>query len=161
MSSLGRQEEMWPRETTARSGDIGEALDRHRQGQCLRVLQRSTAVCAEAKNMKSLAARTGSYGAGGQPMPGANATWNTNGQVLVSDVAARDVQAATSPANRIARARTKSWRFAGGGEGRRDAEAAKAKSLNGLTSKKPALSKLAAMWPRETTARSGDIATAY
>ena len=28
-----------------------------------------------------------------------------------------DVQAATSPANRIAHARTKSWRFAGGGSG--------------------------------------------
>jgi hypothetical protein len=93
------------------------ASDRHRQSQCLRVLQRSTAVRAEAKNMKSLAARTGSYGTGGQPMPGANAMWNTNGQVLVCDVAARDVQAATSPANQIAHARTKSWRFAGDGSG--------------------------------------------
>ena len=50
---------MWPRETTARSGDIGAASDRHRQSQCLRVLQRSTVVCAEAKNTKSLAARAG------------------------------------------------------------------------------------------------------
>jgi hypothetical protein len=33
----------------------------------------------------------------------------------VNDVAARDVQAATSPASRIAPARPKSWRFAGGG----------------------------------------------
>jgi len=37
---------------------------------------------------------------------------------VVRDVAARDVQAATSPANRMALARTKSWRFAGGGSGR-------------------------------------------
>ena len=93
------------------------ALDRHRQSQCLRVLQRSTAVCAGAKNTKSLAACAGSCGVGSQPMPGANAMWNTAGQVLLGDVAARDVQAATSPANRIAPARTKSWRFAGGGLG--------------------------------------------
>jgi len=45
--------------------------------------------------------------------------WHTNGQMLASDVVARDVQAATSPANRIAHARTKSWRFAGDGSGAR------------------------------------------
>jgi hypothetical protein len=50
---------MWPRETTARSGDIGAESDRHWQSQSLRVLQRSTAVRAEAKNTKSLAARIG------------------------------------------------------------------------------------------------------
>ena len=93
------------------------ASDCHRQSQCLRVLQRCTAVCAGAKNTKSLAACAGSCGVGSQPMPGANAMWNTGGQVLLGDVAARDVQAATSPANRIAPARTKSWRFAGGGLG--------------------------------------------
>jgi len=37
--------------------------------------------------------------------------------VLLGDVAVRDVQAATSPANRIAPAKTKSWRFAGDGSG--------------------------------------------
>jgi len=40
---------MWTRETTARSGDIGAESDRHCQSQSLRVLQRSTAVRAEAK----------------------------------------------------------------------------------------------------------------
>jgi hypothetical protein len=103
-----------PRLAAATSGAV---WDRHRQSQCLRVLQRSTAVCAGAKNTKSLAACAGSCGAGSQPMPGANAMWNTAGRVLLGDVAARDVQAATSPANRIAPARTKSWRFAGGGLG--------------------------------------------
>ena len=73
------------------------ASDRHRQSQCLRVLQRSTAVCAGAKNTKSLAARAGGCGAGGEPIPSANAVWHTNGHVSVSDVAARDVQAATPP----------------------------------------------------------------
>jgi hypothetical protein len=59
--------------------------------------------------------------------------WHTNGQMLVSDVAARDVQAATSRANQVAHAATKSWRFAGGGSGARGkADAAKAKSLEGL-----------------------------
>jgi hypothetical protein len=50
--------------------------------------------------------------------------------VLVSDVAARDVQAATSRAYQIARASTKSRVFAGAaaqGKG-----AAKSESLNGL-----------------------------
>ena len=108
---------MWPREPTARSDDIVAVSGRHWPSQCLRVLQRSTAVCAAAKNTKSLAARAGSCGAGSQPIPSTNAKWHTNGQMLVSDVAARDVQAATSPANRIAPARTKSWRFAGGGLG--------------------------------------------
>jgi hypothetical protein len=78
---------------------------------------KSTAVCAGAKNSKSLAARVSGYGAGSQPIPSANATWHTNGQVLMSDVAARDVQAATSPASRIARGGRKSWRFAGDGSG--------------------------------------------
>jgi len=64
---------MWPRETTARSGDIGAASDRPRQGQSLRVLQRSTAVCAAAKNAKSLAARAEGCGSGGQPVPSADA----------------------------------------------------------------------------------------
>jgi len=59
----------------------------------------------------------GGCSADSQPMPGASAMWNRNGQVLTSDVAARDVQAATSPAYWIANARTKSWRFAGGGSG--------------------------------------------
>jgi hypothetical protein len=36
-----------------RSGDIEWVSDHQRQGQCLRVLQRSTAVCDEAKNSKS------------------------------------------------------------------------------------------------------------
>ena len=91
-------------------------------------------------------------------MPGANAMWNTNGQALPGDVAARDVQAATSSANRIAHARTKAWRFAGGGEGGRDAEVAKAKALNGAPSRKLALSGLPAMCPdrdcRGTSLRS-------
>jgi hypothetical protein len=80
---------MWQRETTARSGDIGEALDRHRQGQCLRALQRSTAVCGVAKNTKSLAARVGGCGPGSQPIPSANAVWSTYGQVVANDVAAQ------------------------------------------------------------------------
>ena len=145
---------MWPRETTARSGDIVggiesspakpmssgfaaqhcrlcrsekprlaaatslAASDRHWQKPMSSgFAAESTAVCARAKNTKSLAARAGGCGASSQPMPGANAMWNTAGQVLLGDVAARDVQAATSPANRIAPARTKSWRFAGGGLG--------------------------------------------
>ena len=57
----------------------------------------STVVCAAAKNTKSLAARADGCGPGSQPIPRADAVWNINGQVLVSDVAARDVQAATSP----------------------------------------------------------------
>jgi len=56
----------------------------------------------QRKNTKSLAARAGGCGAHGQPIPSANAMRHTNGQVLVNDVAARDVQAATSPENRIA-----------------------------------------------------------
>jgi hypothetical protein len=95
----------------------GAAWDRRRQSQCLRVLQRSTAVCAEAKNTKSLAARACSCGVGNEPMPDANAMWNTNDQVLASDVAALNVQAATSPANCLAYAGTKSWRFVGDGSG--------------------------------------------
>jgi hypothetical protein len=80
---------MWPRETTAHSGDIKAVSDRLRLSQCHRVLQRSTAVCAVAKNAKSLAARAGYCGAGSEPMPDADAMWNTNGQVLASDVAAQ------------------------------------------------------------------------
>ena len=88
---------MWPRETTAHSGDIGAVLDRHRQSQWLRVLQRSTAVCAAAKNTKSLAARRV------RAVPTVSRfqarmrdeTWLV--EFSVSDVAARDVQAATSP----------------------------------------------------------------
>lgn len=68
---------MWPRETTARSGDIGTESDRGRQSQCLRVLEQSTVVRDEAKNTKSLAARVTKCGAGGQPMPNANAMWST------------------------------------------------------------------------------------
>jgi hypothetical protein len=55
---------MWPREPTARSGDIGAASDCHLQRQSHRVLLRSTAVCAEAKNTKSLAARARGCGHG-------------------------------------------------------------------------------------------------
>jgi hypothetical protein len=51
----------------------------------------STAVCAGAINTKSLAARAGVCGAGGPQLPGANAIWNTTGQVLLGDVAACDV----------------------------------------------------------------------
>jgi hypothetical protein len=110
----------------------------------------------------SLAARMGGCVPGSQPIRDANAICATDGHVLVSDVAARDVQAATSPANRIAHAGTKSWRFTGGGSGARGkADAAKAKSLDGLLSRKTALSKLPAMWPRETKARSGDIVAEY
>ena len=83
---------MWPRETTARSGDIGAGSDRHRHSQSLRVLQRSTAVCAEAKNTGSLAARMGGCGPGSQPIRDTNAICGPDGQVLVSDVAACDVR---------------------------------------------------------------------
>jgi hypothetical protein len=59
-------------------------------------------------------------------------TRNGAGDADPSDVAACDVQAATSAANRIVHAGTKSWRFAGGGSGQGGkADAAKAKSLNG------------------------------
>ena len=96
-----------------------------------------TVVCAAAKNTKSLAARVSGYGAGSQPIPRANAVWRTNGHVLVSDVAARDVQAATSPASQIARAGRKSWRFAGDGSGARGkAGVAKAKSFEGFPRRK-------------------------
>jgi hypothetical protein len=62
--------------------------------------------------------------------------WNANGQVLEGDVVARDVQAATSPAFRIARAGRKSWRFAGDGSGASGkAGAAKAKSFDGSPSR--------------------------
>ncbi len=80
------------------------------------------------------------------------------GVVLASDVAARDVQAATPPANRIAPPEQSlgALRATAPGQGGQ-AGVAKAKSLNGLPNGKPALSKFPAMWPRETTARSGDI----
>ena len=45
------------------------------------------------------------------------ATLTREDPFVVRDVAARDVQAATSPAFQLAHARTKSWRFAGGGLG--------------------------------------------
>jgi hypothetical protein len=109
---------MWPRETTARSGDIeGGVGSPPAKPMSSGFVAESTAVCAGAKNLRSLAARASGYGLGSQPIPGANTMWGTNGRFLVSDVAARDVQAATSPANQIAHARTKSWSFAGGGLG--------------------------------------------
>ena len=112
MVGIGRRcDREKPRLAAATSGAV---RDRHRQSQCLRVMQRSTAVCAEAKNTKSLAARASTCGPGSQPIPRANAVWNIAGMVMLGDVAARDVQAATSPAFRIAPAKTKSWRFAGG-----------------------------------------------
>jgi len=75
-----------PRLEAATSGAV---WDRHRQSQCLRVLQRSTVVCAEAKNTKSLAARAGDCSPGSQPIPSANAVWITDGQVVANDVAAQ------------------------------------------------------------------------
>jgi hypothetical protein len=147
----GRLRAMWPRETTARSGDIEGGIGSPRQSQCLRVLQRSTAVCVAAKNPKSLAARAGVCGAGGPPTPGTNMMCNGTGHVLLRDVAARDVQAATSPASRIARAGRKSWRFAGDGSGARGkAGAAKAKSFDGFPCRKPAVSNS----PPDVTARN-------
>jgi len=68
-------------------------------------------------------------------MPGANAIWNTNGQVLVSDVAARDVQAATSLACRVAPAKQSLGALRATGEGSGDAEAAKSESLNGAANR--------------------------
>jgi hypothetical protein len=64
--------------------------------------------------------------------PGAYAIWDRNNQVLVSDVAARDVQAATSTANPIARAGQSlgALRAAARGNGGRP-QAAKSESLNG------------------------------
>jgi len=106
---------MWPRETTARSGDIeGGIGSPPAKPMSSGFTAESTVVCAAAKNTKSLAARVSGYGTGGQPIPRANAVWNIAGMVTLGDVAACDVQAATSPANRIAHFRTKSWRFAGG-----------------------------------------------
>jgi len=52
-----------------------------------------------------LAARTGGRFACGLTILSTNAVRNANGQVLANDVAARDVQAVTSPANRIATAK--------------------------------------------------------
>jgi hypothetical protein len=49
----------------------------------------STAVCAEAKHSKSLAARVSGYGAGSQPIPSANAVWITDGQAVANDEAAQ------------------------------------------------------------------------
>jgi hypothetical protein len=77
-----------------------------------------------------------------QPIMSADAKQKPDGPVLASDVAARDVQAATSPASRIARAERKSWRFAGGGsraEGKR--RRGKGKVFRWLSvSRKPAVS---------------------
>jgi hypothetical protein len=138
---------MWPRETTARSGDIvGGIGSPTAKPMSSGFAAESTAVCAGAKNTKSLAARVGGCGLGSQPILNANAVWNINRQVLVSDVAARDVQAATSPASRIARAGRKSWRFAGDGSGARGkAGVAKAKSFDGFPRRKPAVSKFPPM----------------
>jgi hypothetical protein len=102
LTAVSKFPSMWPRGPTAHSGDIVAECDRQRQGQCLRVLERSTAVCAEAKNTKSLVARTGSCGPGSQPRPSANAMWGTHGKSCRAMWPRGDVQAATSPANRIA-----------------------------------------------------------
>ena len=147
VTSAKHRRAMWPRETTARSGDIvGGIGSPTAKPMSSGFAAESTAVCAGAKNSKSLAARASSCGADNQPILNANAVWNINGQVLVSDVAARDVQAATSPASRIARAGRKSWRFAGDGSGARGkAGVAKAKSFDGFPRRKPAVSKFPPM----------------
>lgn len=67
----------------------------------------------------SLAARTGSVGPAYRTIERTIVVWRAERGVRVSDVAACDVQAATSPANQIARATTKSRSFAGGGTGQR------------------------------------------
>ena len=78
---------MWPRETTARSGDIvGGFGSPTAKPMSSGFAAESTAVCAGAKNTKSLAARAGVRGAGGEPIPSANAVWSLGGQVVVNDV---------------------------------------------------------------------------
>ncbi len=110
------------------------ASDRHRQGQCLRVLQRRALPFVSQRKTRSLwlPARVVAVPAVSRCRAQMRCG-DRNGQVLASDVAARDVQAATSPASWIAKARRKSWRFAGGGSGQKGkAVAAKANSLTGL-----------------------------
>ncbi len=73
---------------------------------------------------------------------GANAGETHTVGCQVSDVTPTGYVGATSPAYQVVHARTKSWRFAGGGSGAEGkAGAAKAKSLDGLPSRKPAFSK--------------------
>ena len=80
---------MWPRETTARSGDIEGAIGSPpAKPMSSGFAAESIVVYSAAKNTKSLAARAGGCGVGSQPMPSANAMWDTNGRVLVSNVAA-------------------------------------------------------------------------
>jgi hypothetical protein len=59
------------------------------------------------------------------------------GAILRSDVAARDVQAATSAANQIAHAKTKSRSFAGGGTGQRGSRSGKVRVFGGCQNTTP------------------------
>ena len=81
---------MWPRETTARSGDIeGDIGSPAAKPMSSGFAAEGTAVCVEAKNTKSLAARMGDCAPGSQPIPRANAVWSADGQVVANDVAVR------------------------------------------------------------------------
>ena len=93
--------------------------DRHRQSQCLRVLQRSTAVCAGARNTKSLATRANACGGSDSRCRAGMRCGTRTVRFSAGDVAACDVQAATSQATHIAQASTKSRSFAGDGTGQR------------------------------------------
>jgi len=141
---------MRPRETTAHSGDIGSGLlsapaetkssgfeAEHRR--LCRSEKREVFDCPRGW-LRSLST-TRQF---------ANAMLNTRAQMLVSDVAARDVQAATSLANRIAHAGRKSWRFSCGGSGARgEAGAAKAMSFDDFPHRKPAVGKFQGDVPRQ------------
>ena len=108
---------MWPRETTARSGDIGAAIrSPPARPMASRFAAEHCSLCRSEKR-EVFGCLRGGCCADSQAMPSASGMWNTKVEVLTSDVAARDVQAATSPAYWIANARTKSWRFAGDGPG--------------------------------------------
>ena len=81
-AELRLRKAMWPRETTARSGDIVARCGHQRQSQWLRVLQRSTVVCGAARNTKCLAARVGGCGPSNQAIRDANAMYGMDGMPI-------------------------------------------------------------------------------
>ena len=108
---------MWQRETTARSSDIEAVFGRRGKGQSLWGFAAEQSEAGRSEKPQCLwrpAWVVPTELSGDLECP---VVWRKRFNISGSDVAARDVQAATSPANQIAHARTKSRSFAGGGTG--------------------------------------------
>ena len=150
---------MWPRETTAHSGDIvGGFGSPTAKPMSSGFAAESTAVCAGAKNSKSLAARASGVRHRKSPIPGAIALWRRT--VRVTQAMWPRVMCKRRHRWRMGYPfdRTKSWRFAGDGAGARGkAGVAKAKPFGGPLIGTAAVSDLWPMQCQETTTRAGEV----